>query len=159
MEQGARGGRGIGGELRSMNSVNHNMFRENYDFDEITQGELTLDYEITEPKCNGIQIMQIQRPRKNMNPSFFIPENCKHAIAPEGLSPLSPRHSPQLLTNSNKTYSPRVYQRQAKIKINSLDFKRNSDFSLKINNTCQETSKQAASGEQKILNADAIQKL
>jgi hypothetical protein len=54
VEQGARGGRGFGGELRSLNSVNNHRLRENYDFDEITQGELTLDKEITEPKCNGI---------------------------------------------------------------------------------------------------------
>lgn len=103
--------------------------------------------------------MQIQRPRKNMNPSFFIPENCSNAIDGKGLSPLSPTPSPLQITANNKTYSPRIYQRQAKIKINSLDFKRNSDHTFKINGTTKDAAEQMAKGEEKIHNTEAVSKL
>lgn len=109
--------------------------RDKNDFDEMTQGEHTLDYEITEPKCNGIQIMQIQVPRKNMNPSFFIPDQYKNTTAAQGsVSALSPINDYFGKSKNLRAQSPRVNQRQAKKMINSLDYKRNSDYSLNVNN-------------------------
>ena len=46
-------------QLRSIKSATTNTKKikndvDLYDIDDVTQGELTLDYEISEPKCNGI---------------------------------------------------------------------------------------------------------
>lgn len=94
-----------------------------------------------------------------MNPSFFIPENSNHVSAAEALSPLSPTPNPFLKPSNQSTYSPRVYQRQAKIKINSLDFKRNSDHTYKINSTVKEAAEKREKGDDKLLNAEAVKKL
>ena len=95
-----------------------------------------------------------------MNPSFFIPEN--QGVAPQGsLSTLSPINNYFGKQKSTRAQSPRVqYQRQTKKIINSLDFKRNSDYSLNVNGSQPEVvAKQTLFGDYKNPRSYAFQKL
>ena len=98
-----------------------------------------------------------------MNPSFFIPDHYKNTQAPAqgSVSALSPINDYFGKSKNLRAQSPRVNQRQAKKMINSLDYKRNSDYSLNVNNnsTAHEYKKQTLFSDYKNLKHYAIQKL